>query len=83
MKMKLNETVELMLSEDYQDRFKAEYYQLRARMDGLSSMLQKYRTGQLSFEPKCSYDLLFGQWRAMFLYSEYLFDRAEIEGIEL
>ena len=29
--MKLNDTVEMMNSEDYQERFKAEYYQLKER----------------------------------------------------
>lgn len=83
MKMKLSETVELMLSEDYQERFRAEYYQLYERLGGLYSMLYKYKRNELSFTPKCSYDLLHSQYRAMDLYLQYLIDRAEIEGIEL
>ena len=81
--MKLSETIELMTSENYDDRLKAEYYQLKIRMNGLLNMLNKYKLDELSFTPKCSYDLLHGQYRAMDLYLQYLVDRAEIEGIEL
>lgn len=80
---KLSETIELMTSENYDDRLKAEYYQLVIRLNGLYEMLVKYKMGKLSFTPKCSYDLLHGQYRAMDLYLQYLVDRAEVEGIEL
>ena len=33
--MKLQDTIELMNSSDFKDRFKAEYYQLKIRRDGL------------------------------------------------
>ena len=80
---KLSETIELMTSENYDDRLKAEYYQLVIRLNGLYEMLVKYKMGKLNFTPKCSYDLLHGQYRAMDLYLQYLVDRAEVEGIEL
>ena len=79
----LSETIDLMTSENYDDRLKAEYEQLKIRMNGLYEMLLKYKRGELSFTPKCSYDLLHGQYRAMDLYLQYLCDRAEIEGIKL
>ena len=79
----LSETIELMNSENYDDRLKAEYEQLEIRTQGLAKMLVGYRDGTLSFTPKCSYDMLNGQLKAMQLYSEYLQDRAEIEGIDL
>lgn len=79
----LSETVALMTSENYDDRLKAEYYQLLIRLNGLYEMLVKYKMGKLNFTPKCSYDLLHGQYRAMDLYLQYLVDRAEVEGIEL
>lgn len=81
--MKLNDTVELMLRDDYKERFLSEIYQLNIRMIGLEQMLTKYKRGELIFTPNCSYDLLHGQYRAMDLYLQYLCDRAEIEGIEL
>ena len=80
---KLSETVELMNSADYKERFKAEYLQLRIRMKGLSNMLKKYKEGSLEFKPTCSYDLLNGQLKAMSMYASYLVERAEIEGIIL
>ena len=81
--MKLNETVDLMLSDDYKDRFKGEYQQLTIRINGLKSMLTKWDNFELGFIPTCPYELLEGQLMAMKLYQKFLIDRAEIEGIEL
>lgn len=79
----LNETVEMMNSSDYKERFKAEYLQLKIRMGGLSTMLKKYKAGELNFTPSCSYDLLNGQLKSMDTYASYLEERAVIEGINL
>lgn len=81
--MNLNETVEMMNSKDYKERFKAEYLQLKIRMNGLSAMLKKYKEGTLTFKPSCSYDLLNAQFKAMDLYASFLEERAIIENIEL
>lgn len=81
--MKLNETVEMMNSEDYKERFRAEYLQLKIRMEGLSAMLKKYKDGTLNFTPSCSYDLLNAQFKTMDLYASFLEDRAKIEDINL
>ena len=81
--MELKETIELMNSDNYVDRFIAEYRQLEIRRNGLYKMLKKYKKGELDFTPICSYDLLNGQLKSMDLYSEYLMERALIEGIEL
>ena len=32
--MQLKDTIEMMTSEDFKERFKAEYYQLLIRLDG-------------------------------------------------
>lgn len=81
--MELERIIELMKSEDYKDRFRAEYYQLEDRIDKLANMLEKYKAGTLNFTPSCSYDLLNGQLKAMNEYLQYLTIRAEIEGIEV
>lgn len=81
--MKLNKTVEMMNSQDYKERFRAEYLQLKIRIDGLTGMLIKMKNNTLNFTPKCSYDLLNGQLKAMNLYAEYLIERAKIEDIDL
>ena len=39
--MELNETVELMNSADYKDRFKGEYFQVKIRYDKLKAMCEK------------------------------------------
>lgn len=81
--MKLNETIEMMNSDDYKERFRAEYLQLKIRINGLSNMLKKYKEGTLTFKPSCSYDLLNGQLKAMKIYADYLEERAKIELITL
>ena len=81
--MQLKETVSMMESADYKERFKAEYLQLEIRVNGLRNMLKKYKDGTLTFKPSCSYDLLNGQLKAMELYATYLDERADIEGINL
>ena len=81
--MDLIDTIEMMGSSDYKERFKAEYLQLNIRMKGLSNMLEKYKEGKLNFKPSCSYDLLNGQLKVMDMYASYLEERAEIEGIIL
>lgn len=79
----LKETVELMLSNDYKERFKAEYYQLKIRIDRLDNMLTKMENDELNFIPTCSYELLQNQLKAMLLYEVFLKERAKIEKIDL
>lgn len=79
----LSSTVDLMLSADYNERFKAEYWQLQIRSDKLHDVLNKLKAGTLPFKPKCTYELLFTQWLYMQNYLAVLQSRAEIEGIDL
>lgn len=81
--MELKDTIKLMESDDYKDRFKAEYNQTKIRYDKLHKMIVKYEAGTLNFEPKCSLDLLKVQASHMGNYLKTLEIRAEIEGIEL
>lgn len=81
--MELKETIELMNSEDYTERFKAEYYQTKIRYDKLHKMIVKYEAGTLDFNPICSIELLKKQASYMGNYLGTLEVRAEIEGIEL
>ncbi len=81
--MELNDTVDLMNSNDYKERFKAEYLQTKIRYDKLHKMVIKYEAETLGFEPKCSLELLKHQKSMM---GQYLYDlelRAEIESIDL
>lgn len=81
--MELKDTIEMMSSTDYKERFKAEYQQTKIRYDKLSDMLEKYRAGILEFEPTCPGYLLTAQATHMRNYLSCLEQRAEIEGIEL
>lgn len=72
-----------MNSPNYQDRFRAEYLQLKIRIEGLTIMLEKYKDGTLNFKPSCSYELLSKQLNTMKLYMMCLEERAAIENIDL
>lgn len=79
----LKDTVELMESADYKDRFKAEYYQLKIRYEKLKAMLDKWDNGSLEFAPTCPREIYDHQIEGMEIYLDVLKDRAEIEGVEL
>lgn len=79
----LSDTVDLMTSDDYKDRFKAEYLQTKLRYDKLHKMIVKIEAGTLDFEPKTPIYLLRSQATSMGEYLHNLEIRAEIEGIEL
>ena len=81
--MELKDTIKLMTSEDYKERFKAEYYQLKIRCERLSVFIYKYRSGELDFEPSCSLELLLKQFNAMIMYLNILKVRADIENVKL
>lgn len=81
--IELNDTIKLMVSADYKDRFKAEYYQAKIRYDKLGEMLKKYEKNELNFKPKCSYTLLLNQYKLMGDYLAILILRAGIEEVRL
>ena len=81
--MELKETIDLMCSNSYKDRFKAEYQQTKIRYEKLHKMCVKYEAGTLNFDPSCSLELLKKQKAAMGNYLYCLEMRAEIEKIEL
>lgn len=81
--MELKDTIELMTSEDYKERFKAEYWQAKIRYDKLDDMTVKYEANTLNFTPTCSLELLKEQKKYLGNYIRTLKIRAEIEGIKL
>ncbi|WP_196595304.1 crAss001_48 related protein [Pectinatus frisingensis] len=81
--MELKDTIKMMNSADYQERYKAEYYQVKVRADKLQAMLKKYKEGTLPFTPSCSYELLYEQLVYMTNYLGILKARAEIENVTL
>ena len=81
--MQLKDTIEMMTSEDFKERFKAEYYQLSLRLYSLTSMLYKWKNNMLDFEPKCTKEILESQIIYMKGYINILRLRAQIEEIDL
>lgn len=79
----LRDTVALMTSADYKERFLAEYWQTKIRHDKLKAMLEKYERRELEFEPTCAPGLLRYQLSTMAVYLDALIIRATVEGIEL
>jgi hypothetical protein len=79
--MELKDTIELMQSEDYKDRFKAEYYQIKIRLEKLKAMLDKWDKGELNFKPTCPRMIYDGQLQAMSDYCSALIARAAMENI--
>lgn len=79
----LKDTVELMTSPDYRDRFIAEYQQLVIRYRGLRNMLDKWDRGELNFKPTCPRSTYNMQIKAMTDYIAVLEARAVMEGITL
>ena len=86
--MELNDTVEMMNSSDYKERFKAEYYQTKIRYEKLKKFNSKIEAATWSESvdmPKhdCPADLLIKQEFEMGEYLHILEVRAEIEVIKL
>ena len=81
--MELNETIDMMISKDYKERFKAEYYQLFIRYIKLLNMVDDWDKGKLNFTPTCERSIYAYQLTAMESYLKVLNYRAKAEGIEL
>lgn len=81
--MELIDTAGMMSSDDYKERFKAEYYQLKIRHEKLLDMLSRWDSKLLDFTPTCprsTYDM---QVKAMSDYLAVLKARAVMEGVDL
>lgn len=75
------ETAKFMLSDDYKDRFIAEYYQLQIRIDKLKMfIIENYKSPETLTTPLGIYAM---QLEAMQKYKNILEARAAIEGIEI
>lgn len=85
--MELKETVELMNSVDYKDRFIAEYHQVKIRYEKLKNFCNKIEVetmlGKEVTKHDCPLELLREQQKYMGLYLSVLEKRALIENAEL
>lgn len=81
--MELLNTIDMMTSDDYKERFKAEYFQVLIRYKKLQNMLDTWDEGKLDFTPTCprsTYDM---QIRAMKDYIAVLEARSMMENVSL
>ena len=81
--MDLSRTVDMMQSDDYKERFKAEYYQVAIRYHKLKTMLEEWDKRTLKFRPTCPRSTYNMQLRAMADYMTVLEARAVMENINL
>lgn len=77
--MELKDTAELMLSADYKEKFKAEYWQLKNRYEKLQ---KAYNDGSLADKETPQW-LFKEQLNCMELYLETLTFRSKFEEIDL
>lgn len=86
-KMELKETIELMCSENYKERFVAEYHQVKIRYEKLKNFCNKIEVetmlGKEETKHDCPLGLLREQQEYMGLYLSVLEKRALIENVEL
>ena len=79
----LKDTVPMMISDDYKERFVAEYVQLKIRYKKLYAVLEKYAADKLDFKPTCPIEILYEQLDHMEAYLSVLETRAKYEDIVL
>ena len=81
--MELKDTVDLMLSDDWKDRLKAEYRQTKIRYEKLHKLIIKEEAGTNDYELPAPLHWYAEQATAMGKYLYWLECRAELEGIKL
>jgi hypothetical protein len=81
--MELKDTVDLMNSNNWKDRFLAEYLQTKIRYEKLHKLAIKREVGKLEFDTPIPFDSWKEQLRHMGLYLYELEKQAAIHDIEL
>lgn len=81
--MELKDTVNMMLSDDYKQRFIAEYVQISIRRSKLAQVIEDARNGCCKFNLSSDVPIYFAQIAAMDTYMHILQKRAADENIKL
>ena len=81
--MELKDTVEMMNSSDYEEQFKAEYWQIKIRYEKLLDTIDKIKAKTVDLQYKSSQQLLETQASFMARYLHMLEIRADVEDIKL
>ena len=79
----LRDTIELMTSEDWKERFLAEYMQTKIRYEKLHDLIVKREVGKHGFETPIPLESWKEQAKHMGLYLFELEKQAAIHGIDL
>ena len=80
--MELKDTVNLMLSDDWRDRLKAEHLQLTIRLHNLSAFINAANRGEKQYNSEREKFAMKKQYRAMVEYTIALEHRMKFAGIE-
>lgn len=75
--MTFKETIPMMMSDNYSDRLKAEYFQLKIRAEEIKDALDRYPP------PLINLELLAAQYKAMQMYQKILEARLVDEDIDI
>ena len=75
--MTFKETIPMMMSDNYSDRLKAEYFQLKIRTEEIKETLDRYPP------PLINLNLLAAQYKAMQMYQKILEARLVEEDIDI
>lgn len=81
--MDLKDTAVMMFSADYKERFKAEFWQLKHRLNKLNDMFARYDKGTLDYIPDTPILWLKQQAYAMQAYLDALSVRCDYENIDV
>lgn len=81
--MELKNTIELMTSESWKDRFVAEYLQVKIRYEKLHKLITRREVGKVDFTTPVPLESWQTQARHMGLYLHELEKQAVLHGIEL
>jgi len=81
--LELKDTIEDMLSDDYKERFIAEYNQVKIRLRKLEDIISLHCKKELNFTLSTPIDMLVRQKLFMFRYMKILEERARYEDINL
>lgn len=70
--MILKDTIDMMNSSEYQQRFKAEYYQLVIRYYRLKEMLEECDNNKIEFTPTCLVALIICNLKLWLIILQFL-----------
>ena len=81
--MELKDTIELMTSPNWDDRFVAEYLQTKIRYERLHELIIKREVGKIDFDTPIPLESWKAQAKYMGLYLHELEKQAVLHGIKL